>query len=481
MTSHAKLDLFGFLRHGIGAARHFAACLARGLPTRIAALLVVAAPLAAGPAQGEEKLITFDEDGFVGPSSLTAKEAPFTIGEATFSGGQRVFYNNSTVYGTGENIFKRSYCRGCERTLTILFSEPVSNISFWMKNGYGADANFKIWDDSGHGSTFKLGAYFKEGTQKFVTLPSSGITRIDIKQLTSPHFWTFYIDDLKYTVEDKVKKYLINFSAFVPHDNVPAGPTASCLFKGNSWQPPGLTRLGRSPSGNARWARGDGFKPANGRPPPRFGGNNQNAESGLAGNSRKLYFAGDNRGFHPAAPTYRVRQLVTVILDETMDADGLLDGSVANLAGEARAFAADAMADGIIDAADEDGIADDCSLFHKAHLAETDLMDVAVTRTGPKTLDIRFSGTLDSPLAGPAQVLGAIDWEFTLTLDNTVEPGRWTLSGAHDGFPAYEIYINGTPVYQHDPGAPPYDFARDVRKLLPPLDIAVSGTSGDLP
>jgi hypothetical protein len=82
------------------------------------------------------------------------------------------------------------------------------------------------------------------------------------------------------------------------------------------------------------------------------------------------------------------------------------------------------MTDGIIDLADEDGIANDCSLFHKAHLAETDLMDVVVARTGPHSLDIRCSGTLDSPLAGPAQVLGAIDRGFTLSLDNSTEPGR---------------------------------------------------------
>jgi hypothetical protein len=160
--------------------------------------------------------------------------------------------------------------------------------------------------------------------------------------------------------------------------------------------------------------------------------------------------------------------------------DGVQDGSVLKLAGETRAYAEDAMADGVIDAADEDGVSDDCKLFHRAHLAETDRMDVSVTRTSPKTLQIRFSGTLDSPLVGPAQVLGAIDWDFTLTLDKTFETGVWTLSGAHDGFPAYEIYVDGQPVYRHDPGAPPYDFARDVRKLLPPLDVEVTEVSGDL-
>lgn len=29
--------------------------------------------------------------------------------------------------------------------------------------------------------------------------------------------------------------------------------------------------------------------------------------------------------------------------------------------------------------------------------------------------------------------------------------GTYSIEGIHDGFPAYEIYINGKRVYQHDP------------------------------
>lgn len=480
MIGLTRIGLYMFLRRVVGGRQHSAGCPGRGFLARIAALIVVTAPLAAGPAQAGEEFINFEE--FTGPRKLAAVEPPLTIGNASFTGGQIVTnvarlrkVDRSTVYGTAH------FCSGCQSTITIEFSQPVSNVSFMLMNGRLARPWFEIRDDTGQTVKFRLGSYYARGSSKLITLPSSGIKKIVIGQTdgVASFWWQFYIDNLRYTV-DEGQQYLVNFSAFVPHDNVPAAPTAFCLSKDN-WQPPGLRRAGRSPTGKARWARDDDFAPGNGRPPFRFGSGDPDTDSELKGNRRKLYFAGDSRGFHPAAPTYRVRQLVTVIPDETLDADGVADDSVRNLAGEARAYAEDAMADGIIDLADEDGIADDCSLFHKAHLAETDLMDVVVTRTGPKSVDIRFSGTLDSPLAGPAQVLGAIDWEFTLTLDNSDEPGRWTLSGAHDGFPAYEIYINGMPVYRHDPGAPPYEFARDVRKLLPPLDIAVATTSGDLP
>lgn len=461
-------------------------------PRRVArslAIVLAFASLTAGPAQAAEKLVDFEE--FTGPRRLSAADPPLTVGEATFSGGQIVTdvtrlsnVNRTTVYGTS-HICKAN---GCQRAMTIEFSEPVSDVSFLLMNGRTAAPWFEIEYDAGRKAFFWLGAFYTGQSKRVITLPASGIRKITIGESdnVTSFWWRFYIDNLRYTV-DGDQQYLVNFSAFVPHDNVPAGPTASCLSKPSlsdgKWQPPGLARLGRLPSGKARWARDNSFSPANGRP-SRFGGganSNANSDDGLEGNNRKLFFAGDNRDFHSAAPTYRLRQLVTVITDANVDANGIKDGSVRNLAREAKAFAEDAMADGIIDTADEDGISDDCRLFHRAHLAETDLMDVTVTRTGLKSLEIHFSGTLDSPMVGPAQVLGAIDWDFTLTLDDTVEPGAWTLSGAHDGFPAYEIYINGEQIYRHDPGPPPYDFAKNVRKLLPPLDVEVTRISGELP
>ena len=127
---------------------------------------------------------------------------------------------------------------------------------------------------------------------------------------------------------------------------------------------------------------------------------------------------------------------MTVVPDVTVDPDGVEDGSVRNLAGDEFAFAEDAMADRIIDARDDDWIPDDCRLFHQAHRAETNLMNVAVNRTGPQSVQIRFSGALDSPLTGPAEALSQIDWDFTLILNSSFEPGAWVLTGAHDGFPA---------------------------------------------
>lgn len=457
----------------------------------LCAALIVAAPVLIGPAHAaEEQLVDFGE--FWGPRSFTGIEPPLTVGHATFSGGQilknvarlsRV--NRTSVYGVAHsrNLFGWPFCLGCARTITIEFSEPVADVSFMLMNARMGKLWFEVTDDTGHAATFLLNPYFLGGSATMVTLPSSGISKIVVGEADkdSP-FWQFFVDNLRYTV-DEGQEFLVSFSAFVPHDNVPAGPTASCLAKSNL--PPGLVRRGAPSRSKARWARAADLPGrGKGQGNPVFWTGNSDEGDGQ-GRKRRLYFAGDNRGFHPAAPTYRVRQLVTVFPDQDHDTDGTVDGikegSLRNLAQEVRAFADDAMEDGVIDTGDEDETSNDCRLFHQAYLAETDLMDIGVTRTGPKAVEIRFNGTLYSPLVGPAQVLGAIDWDFTMILDASADPVRWTVDGAHDGFPAYEIYVNGTTIYQHDPGPAPYEFGKDVRKLLPPLDIAVAGKSGELP
>jgi hypothetical protein len=492
MAGHTRLDSNRSKVDANGVKLKFAAQHPRRFAVWLAAAVLVAAPVAAGTAAGAENTVDFEE--YVGPTDYRRAGRQTITEAARFSGGQiltdarRIYYdpiarakaNVTSIYAARNPV-----------PLTIAFDEPASEISMQVMNRR-ADGLIEFTDDSGNSYRVFLNAYFRAGSVATITLPFSNVRKLTVRA-PSHRFsfferWDFAVDNVSFKTDGG--EYNVNFSAFVPHNNMPAGPTASCLSKGDvasdGCLPPGLGRRGWGPSSSAIWNRGGGFAPGNGkgrgkgllgRFPNSFGA----PDDELPGNNRKLYFAGDDRDFHPAAPSYRLRQLVTVIADEELDVDGLQDGSIQNLAGEVRAYAEDAMADGVIDEADEDGVAGDCRLFHRAHLTETDLMDVTVNRTGPHAVEIRFAGTLDSPLVGLAQVLGAIDWDFTLTLDDSVEPGVWTLSGAHDGFPAYEIYVNGATVYHHDPGAPPYDFANHIRKLLPPLDVEVMEISGDLP
>ncbi len=483
MANHIRIGSIQNRSDYFGGRPCFAAGLGAWRMTVLAITLVTLIPLAAGPAQAGETFVDFEK--YTGPRDFTNNSQIITAGPAKFSGGQ-VLTNARRIYAP-RNISVNAtsvYAARNPTAVTIEFDEPASEISMQVMNRR-TDAVIEFTADFTDGSTavyrISVSAYFRSGSVRHVTLPFSDVRKITVKapwhRFAFFRRWNFAIDGVGFTTGSG--EYAVSFSAFVPHNSVPGGPTAFCVSSAENWLPPGLARTGRLPANNARWARDGGFTPAKRRLRGLGGGGETN--SGPTDNRRTLYFAGDDRAFEALAPTFRLRQLVTAIPDATLDPDGIEDGSVQNLAGEMRAYAADAMVDGTIDSADDDGIANDCKLFHQAHLAETDLMDVTVTRTGPKILQIRFSGTLDSPMVGPAQVLGAIDWDFTLTLDTSTEPGVWALSGAHDGFPAYEIYINGAAVYQYDPGAPPYEFAKDMRKLLPPLDVAVTTVSGDLP
>ena len=183
---------------------------------------------------------------------------------------------------------------------------------------------------------------------------------------------------------------------------------------------------------------------------------------------QQLYFAGDARGFSSTATSFRGRQRVSVVTD---DADGIKDEtSPQNLVGESRSYAPDALADGRIDSADDDAVLGDCHLLHARGTASTSSMHITVTPVSAKVVRVRLFGGTSNPLL----ISPNIDWDLTLTIDASSLPTSWTLTGAHDGFPAHEVYVNGQTLYTYDPGAPPYSFVPHLIRLFPPLEVSVS-------
>jgi hypothetical protein len=192
------------------------------------------------------------------------------------------------------------------------------------------------------------------------------------------------------------------------------------------------------------------------------------------GMGQQLYFKGDARGFSSSATSFRSRQTVSLVTD---DSDGIKDGSSPqNFIGESRSYAPDALDDGRIDSADDDAVLGDCHLLHEQGTASTSSMHITVTPVSAQVVRVRLHGGASNPL-----VFGApnIDWDLTLTIDASSSPTRWTLTGAHDGFPAHEVYVNGKTLYTYDPGPPPYSFIPHLIRLFPPLDVEVNRT-GDL-
>lgn len=214
------------------------------------------------------------------------------------------------------------------------------------------------------------------------------------------------------------------------------------------------------------------FIPANYVPaPPQFwcfDSNNKRTE---------LYLDGDDRGFDPNSQDYRLKQLVNVVTGAS-DADGIKDGTTPqNLVGVSEAYAPNAVADGKLDESDDDGVLGDCHLLHLRDQASNENMHITVNKISDNTVVVNMHGGAGLPFkpkhfGSPAP---EINWEYTITIDTSGEHPTCRIEGQHDGFPAYEVYINGKRIYEYWPGDPPYGFGH-VRALFPPMDIEFQRT-----
>lgn len=189
---------------------------------------------------------------------------------------------------------------------------------------------------------------------------------------------------------------------------------------------------------------------------------------------RRLFFDGDGRGFDFGAASFRSRQLVTLVTDEDVDADGIVDGSEQNLVGETKAYASDALDDGVIDENDDDELLHDCSLLHdRDRASNADMSVVSVRPPSGGSVEVRLLGGPGNPLARPHC---DIDWDLSLEITDDGTTKSYRLTGTHDGFPDYELYVNGQPIYLYDAGAA----GRDLSALCAGRDVSVQQT-GSLP
>lgn len=97
-------------------------------------------------------------------------------------------------------------------------------------------------------------------------------------------------------------------------------------------------------------------------------------------------------------------------------------------------------------------------------------LSVEVSREGEK-VESEVVATATNPLVPFAP---ALDYEYDLSLELAQENLLWTLTGDHDGFPAYSVYIGETLVYSHDP----IKEGQSPLSLFPPKEFEVdeSGT-----
>jgi hypothetical protein len=132
------------------------------------------------------------------PSTFTSAQPPLTVGIATFSGGQllnlatNLPVNPTVVYGTA------SFCSGCAPTITIDFTQGVSDFSMFLMNGQPFTVTYVVQNDQGGTQTHTLVSTAQSGAVT-VSLPQTGITHVEIRPTGEPPSWDFLIDNIEFT------------------------------------------------------------------------------------------------------------------------------------------------------------------------------------------------------------------------------------------------------------------------------------------
>jgi hypothetical protein len=249
------------------------------------------------------------------------------------------------------------------------------------------------------------------------------------------------------------------------------------------------------------------FIPANYIKPPL------GPDCGTAPLSVGVFHKGDDRikkngkpKFSPKATTFRTRQVVTIFRDGSAVNPGVVGPAVLAAlpeTGPTEEYAWNALlVDGRISPQDRDPTLNDCSLLHRKGKATTRKMKVDTDINGDIVV-VRLHGGAKDPLVRLAVLEAAhIDWDFTFIIDFSGASPVYAFRGEHDGFPAYEVYINNQKVWTYDPG-PRLCFSRaftveageevdliepmpdycieQVFKLFPPLDVYAKPKGGLVP
>ncbi len=86
----------------------------------------------------------------------------------------------------------------------------------------------------------------------------------------------------------------------------------------------------------------------------------------------------------------------------------------------------------------------------------------------PSHVQVHLWGAASDPLVHP---VCSVDWDLTLTIDISTAQPTFTLTGKHDQWPAFELYINGKGIYQYPQNIQPSHIptTQEVLSLCRPL------------
>jgi hypothetical protein len=160
--------------------RSLSTALAARLRATALTLAVISAPLVA------QTKTTIDFNELSGPSAFTGVQPSLNEGIATFSGGQvlsnatNLPVDRGSVYGTS------SFCQGCLSSISIVFSQTVSNFSVVVINGNTVTVTYTVRDDQGGIQTITLVPNVASGSGMIV-LPENNISSVSIAGGSAPN------------------------------------------------------------------------------------------------------------------------------------------------------------------------------------------------------------------------------------------------------------------------------------------------------
>ncbi|MCP5560321.1 MAG: hypothetical protein H7A55_21435 [Verrucomicrobiaceae bacterium] len=185
---------------------------------------------------------------------------------------------------------------------------------------------------------------------------------------------------------------------------------------------------------------------------------------------------GDNRGFNYQGSSSRAVQKITVRVPWNERPTKLVLGEAERVWGQSSAYRWDrarrvpGMPTWWVEIADPRKPSDDFGTLRPTN----ENSRITVWRTGPVSIKVQFFLSGGFPLMHLPlndMVTPAIDADVTMHLRRRPDGAmEYMLEGAHDGFPAYELYINRNLAYSHDP----VKQKQTPLSLFPPMEFKVN-------
>ncbi|MEM7352048.1 MAG: Ig-like domain-containing protein [Acidobacteriota bacterium] len=210
----------------------------------------------------------------------------------------------------------------------------------------------------------------------------------------------------------------------------------------------------------------------------------------IAGFGKDLLVVGDDRGFDPNPPLseaatngFRLERSVSVIPNAAgcnatpgCTSRGELAGTRNTKTGRSDNFAEDALDNapiGQITLADYDSQLHDCHLWDEFGHTTPSTNLLSVVRVDSDTVRIQSTMAARDPiiLASPD-----IDWNFSLTLN---DDGTYSVTGTHDCFPAFEVYVNDEWVWGYRPTTSFFPYVGCCLSGVSPVSGSCSGSLDD--